>query len=385
MSLTFKILHQDKTSQARTGVLKTAHGEIQTPVFMPVGTQGTVKALSPQELTEVGSQIILGNTYHLYLRPGHETIERAGGLHKFSGWNKPILTDSGGYQIYSLSDLRKVSDDCVVFQSHHDGSYHELTPERAIDIQMSLGSDIMMVLDECPPYPCTESYAAEAVERTKNWAKRCLFQVQNSEPKFGYQQLLFAIVQGCTNPGLRKTSAESLIEMDFPGYAIGGLSIGEPKTILFAMVEVCTSLLPENKPRYLMGMGKPEDLVEAVRLGVDMLDCVIPTRNGRKGQFFTWNGTINVKSAAYKEDFRPVDETCQCYACLNFTRAYIRHLIHCDEILGLRLGSLHNLYFYHQLTQKIRESIQDGTFESWRQEFKNMYNSFIEVNDETTK
>ncbi|MCH7681281.1 tRNA guanosine(34) transglycosylase Tgt, partial [candidate division KSB1 bacterium] len=300
MTLDFKVLHQDQTSKARLGSLTTAHGQIQTPVFMPVGTQGTVKSLSPQELVEVGSQIILGNAYHLYLRPGHEIIERAGGLHKFSSWEKPILTDSGGYQVFSLSGLRKINDEGVTFQSHHDGSFHELSPERAVEIQMSLGSDIMMVLDECPPYPSPESYIAESVERTRNWAQRCLRKWQNSKPKFGYEQSLFAIVQGSTLSKLRKTSAQALIEMDFPGYAIGGLSIGEPKPVLFEMIGVCTDILPENKPRYLMGMGKPEDLVEAVSLGVDMFDCVIPTRNGRKGQFFTWTGTLNVRNAAYK-------------------------------------------------------------------------------------
>lgn len=381
MTSGFQILKQDKETNARVGLLKTAHGDIKTPVFVPVGTQGTVKTLSPYELDEVGSQIILANTYHLYLRPGHEIIERTGGLHKFMSWEKPILTDSGGFQVYSLAGLRKVDSNGVVFQSHHDGSYHEFTPERAVEIQRSLGSNIMMVLDECPPYPCTQSYAAESVERTRNWAKRCLIKFKELEPKFSYQQSIFAIVQGSTFPELRRTSAETLVEMDFPGYAIGGLSIGEPKSILFEMAEICTSLLPREKPRYLMGMGKPEDLVEAVALGVDMFDCVIPTRNGRKGQVFTWNGPINVKNATYKEDFRPIDENCQCYACRNFARAYIRHLLQADEILGLRLGSLHNLYFYHELVGNIRESICDGNFQSWRRKFKNKYHASIEVND----
>ncbi|MFQ5676545.1 MAG: tRNA guanosine(34) transglycosylase Tgt [bacterium] len=373
MNSCFKVIARDKATDARVGTLQTAHGEIATPVFMPVGTQGTVKTLSPQELLEVGSQIILGNTYHLYLRPGHQIIEAAGGLHEFSGWKKPILTDSGGYQVYSLSGLRKVTDDKVVFQSHHDGSQRELTPESAIDIQMSLGSDIMMVLDECPPYPCTTDYAAEAVERTSSWAKRCLHKYQTSKPKLGFEQWLFAIVQGSTSPELRRISAEALIGMDFSGYAIGGLSIGEPKAKLFEMVAICTGLLPADKPRYLMGMGKPDDIVEAVSLGVDLFDCVIPTRNGRKGQFFTWDGKINIRNACYKEDFRPVDETCECYSCLNFTRAYLRHLIHCDEILGMRMASLHNLHFYHQLMQMIRNNIRDGSFESWRQEFTARY------------
>ncbi len=371
--MNFQILKEDTHTKARAGILKTAHGQIETPVFMPVGTQGTVKTLSPHELLEVNSQIILGNTYHLYLRPGHEIIEKAGGLHKFAHWGKSILTDSGGFQVYSLAALRKVNDDGVVFQSHHDGSYHEFTPERTVEIQMSLGTDIMMVLDECPPYPCTEKYAGESVERTLNWANSCLLKFKNSEPKFGYEQSIFAIVQGSTFHQLRQMCAEKLVDMDFPGYAIGGLSIGEPKSILFDIAENCTSILPQGKPRYLMGMGKPDDLVNAVAIGVDMFDCVIPTRNGRKGHIFTWNGPLRVKNAVYKEDFRPLDEKCGCYACMNFTRAYIRHLLHADEILGLRLGSIHNLYFYHSMVAKMRESIINGTFNTWKNHFLNDY------------
>ncbi|NIR50843.1 tRNA guanosine(34) transglycosylase Tgt [candidate division KSB1 bacterium] len=373
--MNFKVLKEDSESSARTGVLETAHGTVKTPVFMPVGTQGTVKTLSPHELTEVGSQIILGNTYHLYLRPGHQLIEKAGGLHKFCNWNRTILTDSGGYQVYSLAGLRKVNDEGVVFQSHHDGSYHELTPERAIEIQMSLGSDIMMVLDECPPYPCAEVYAAESVERTTRWAKRCFSKFRESKPKFDYPQTIFAIVQGSTYPNLRESSLESLRELNFPGHAIGGLSIGEPKAVLFEIAEFCASRLPKDKPRYLMGMGKPEDLVKAISLGIDMFDCVIPTRNGRKGQVFTWHGTLNLRNAAFKDDFRPLDETCGCYACLNFTRAYLRHLFQADEILGLRLGSLHNLYFYHELLATIRASIDNGTFNIWKRNFFDKYES----------
>ncbi len=367
----FRLLHRD--GRARVGGLQTAHGEIATPVFMPVGTQGTVKTLSPQELLDAGSQIILGNTYHLYLRPGHELIEKAGGLHKFITWKRALLTDSGGFQVYSLAALRKVSDDGVMFQSHHDGSYHSLSPERAIEIQMSLGSDIMMVLDECPPYPCDELYARESVQRTSSWARRCLVKFQESKSKFGYEQTLFAIVQGSTFPKLREVSCEALVKMNFPGYAIGGLSIGEPKALLFEMAEICTSRLPENKPRYLMGMGKPEDLVQAVSLGVDMFDCVIPTRNGRKGQVFSWSGPMNLRNARYKQDFRPIDDQCGCYACQNFTRAYLRHLFHSDEILGLRLGSLHNIYFYHSLLAKIRDAIKAGRFENWKREFQRTY------------
>lgn len=342
---------------------------------MPVGTQGTVKSLSPEELVDVGSQIILGNTYHLYLRPGPETIEQAGGLHKFANWRRAILTDSGGFQVYSLAGIRKVNDEGVTFQSHHDGSYHQLTPELAIEIQISLGSDIMMVLDECPPYPCDEKYAAQSLVRTHNWARRCLDKFRSTEPKFGFSQTLFAIVQGSTFPALRKRSAESLIEMDFSGYAIGGLSIGEPKTSLFEMAAIVTERLPKSKPRYLMGMGKPEDFFEAIALGVDMFDCVIPTRNGRKGQFFTWRGPINIRNAAFKNDFRPIDDGCACYTCRNFSRAYVRHLFHAEEILGLRLGSLHNVYFYHQLLTRIRESIAAGQFAGFRNNFLRLYNS----------
>ena len=342
---------------------------------MPVGTQGTVKALSPLELLDVKSQIILGNTYHLYLRPGHEVVEKAGGLHEFANWPKAIITDSGGFQVYSLASLRQVTNDGVVFRSHHDGSSHEFTPERSVEIQMSLGSDIMMVFDECPPYPCTDQYAEESVRRTIDWASRCYTELRNSTPKFGYEQYLFAIVQGSTFPRLRELCTDSLIEMEFPGYAIGGLSIGEPKSVLFEIADFCTSKLPEDKPRYLMGMGKPEDLVHLVTLGVDMFDCVIPTRNGRRGHLFTWNGPMNVKNAAFKEDFRPIDDRCGCYACTDFTRAYIRHLIQADEILGLRLGSLHNLYFYHELMARIRENIKNETFQKWRKEFLNNYSS----------
>ncbi len=342
---------------------------------MPVGTQGTVKTCSPNELKTAGSQIILGNTYHLYLRPGHEIIEKAGGLQKFSNWNMPMLTDSGGFQVYSLSDLRKISDERVVFKSHLDGSYHEFTPEIAMDIQMSLGSDIMMVLDECPPYPCTDEYAAQAVERTSKWAKRCLEKVRNTEPKLGYDQVAFAIVQGSTSIELRKKSAYALIELDFPGYAIGGLSIGEPKPILFEMVDTCTDLLPTSKPRYLMGMGKPEDIVEGISLGVDMFDCVLPTRNARKGQVFTWNGKMNMRNAQYKEDFKPIDENCGCYACTGFTRAYIRHLLHAEEILGMRLASIHNIHFYHDLVTRCRNEIYADNFSNWKLMFFNNYHS----------
>jgi queuine tRNA-ribosyltransferase len=382
LSLNFQILTRDDRSQARTGILQTGHGAIKTPVFMPVGTQGTVKTCSPHELVDIGSQIILGNTYHLYLRPGADIIEKAGGLHKFCNWHRAILTDSGGYQVYSLEGLRKISDDGVVFQSHHDGSYHEFSPERSVDIQLQLGSDIIMVLDECPPYPCTGAYAAEAVDRTTKWARRCLDRFNGSSPLYGIEQSIFAIVQGSTVPDLRRLSAGALIEMNFPGYAIGGLSIGEPKTLLFDMVELTAELLPQDKPRYLMGMGKPEDLVAAISLGVDMFDCVIPTRNARKGQVFTWSGPLNVIKGRYKEDFNPIDDNCRCYTCQNFTRAYIRHLLHAGELLGMRLATLHNIYFYHELVGKIRSFINNQTFAAWKHEFYNEYNAGLAITEE---
>ncbi len=373
MNRLFELRHTDTHSKARAGTLTTAHGSIQTPVFMPVGTQGTVKALSPDELVDVGSQIILGNTYHLYLRPGAEIVERAGGLQQFSSWKRPMLTDSGGYQVYSLADLRKINDDGVVFRSHLDGSSHSFTPESTVDVQRSLGSDIMMVLDECPPYPCSEAYAATAVERTTAWAKRCLTQFHASPGKFDFSQTIFAIVQGGTLPALRRTSADALVQLDFPGYAIGGLSIGEPKPALFEMVDICTDILPQDKPRYLMGMGKPEDLVEGIARGVDMFDCVLPTRNGRKGQVFSWSGTMNLRNAGYKEDWRPIDEQCGCYACRNFSRSYIRHLFRAEEILGMRLACIHNVFFYHQLVARCRDAIEMGSFDDCRREFYRNY------------
>lgn len=374
MNSFFQVIKTDPHCKARCGQLSTAHGMIKTPVFMPVGTQGTVKSLSPLELREAGSQIILGNTYHLYLRPGQEIVKKSGGLQKFGSWHGSILTDSGGYQVHSLAKLRKVQDNGVTFKSHIDGSKHEFTPESTIYAQMCLGSDIMMVLDECPPYPCDEAYAAESVLRTTQWAKRCLDYHREKPSLHDYRQALFAIVQGATSERLRKVSAESLIELDFPGYAIGGLSIGEPKPVLFEIADFCTEMLPIEKPRYLMGMGKPDDLVRGMGLGIDMFDCVLPTRNGRKGQVFTWSGVMNVKNAAFKEDFRPIDDKCKCYACLNFTRAYIRHLIHAQEMLGMRLASIHNIHFYHDLVSACRDAIYEGGFAEWSVQFLKNYN-----------
>lgn len=372
-NLTFKIENTDSSTQARAGKLTLAHGTIETPIFMPVGTQGTVKTLSPRELEEINSQIILGNTYHLYLRPGQELIREAGGLHKFMNWHRPILTDSGGYQVFSLAELNKIKQEGVRFQSHLDGSYHEFTPESVIRTQRCLGSDIMMVLDECTAYPCSLNDAIKSNELTLNWAARSKQAFQLSEPFYGYEQTLFAIVQGSTYEEVRRHSATELVAMDFPGYAIGGLSVGEPKNDMYGMTSVCTSILPEDKPRYLMGVGKPEDLVESIERGIDMFDCVMPTRNARKGTVFTRFGPLVVKNATYKNDFRPIDSECKCYTCQNFSRAYIRHLFKAGEILGMRLTSLHNLYFYLQLVQNAREAILSNDYSKWKKEFLGIY------------
>jgi len=371
--LKFEIKKEDQKSLARAGKLTLAHGTVETPIFMPVGTQGTVKTLSPDELEQIGAQIILGNTYHLYLRPGQELIHQAGGLHRFMNWQRPILTDSGGYQVFSLAELNKVKIEGVRFQSHLDGSYHFFSPEGVIQIQRHLGSDIIMVLDECTAYPCSLDEAIESNKITLNWAQRSLNSFRESQPLYGYDQTLFAIVQGSTYEQVRRQGASVLAEMDFPGYAIGGLSVGEPKGDMFEMTQVCTEILPEQKPRYLMGVGKPEDLVEAIGLGVDMFDCVMPTRNGRKGTVFTRDGTVVVKNATYKEEFEPIDPECECYACRNFTRAYIRHLFKAEEILGMRLASLHNLYFYLELMRQAREAIVADRYPDWKKEFLDRY------------
>ena len=371
--LKFKVENKDSKTSARAGTLNLAHGTISTPIFMPVGTQATVKTLSPGELEEIGSQIILANTYHLYLRPGSELIKLAGGLHKFSNWVKPILTDSGGYQVFSLAELNNIKEEVVYFQSHLDGSYHTFTPEKVIQLQRCYGSDIMMVLDECLPYPCSLEQAIESNKLTISWARRSKEEFEKSEPLFGFEQAVFAIVQGSTYENVRKESANALVELEFPGYAIGGLSVGEPKQALFEMTEVCTKILPQDKPRYLMGVGKPEDLVRAIALGVDMFDCVMPTRNGRKGTVFTWQGPLVVKNATYKDDFTPIDKNCQCYTCRNFSRAYLRHLFKAQEILGMRLASLHNLHFYLELVGKARQAILEDKYEAWMSEFFNKY------------
>ena len=375
----FKLIHNDKSTKARLGVLTTAHGEVNTPVFMPVGTQGTVKAISTEELADCEAEIILGNAYHLYLRPGLDIIKKAGGLHKFMGWNKPILTDSGGYQIFSLAKLRKLSEEKVEFSSHIDGSKHIITPEKAIEIQQVLGSDIMMILDECVHYPAARDYVEQSLELTTKWARRSknyfvsgLAGERVNEFKHK-PQLLFGIVQGSTYLDLRKKAVEDLLKIGFDGYAIGGVSVGEPENLIHEVAAYTASLLPQDKARYLMGLGTPPDIVEAIANGIDMFDCVVPTRNGRNGQAFTWKGELQLRNAGYKEDFRPIDEGCGCFACRNHTRAYIRHLFNAEEILGLRLVSLHNLYFYVKLIQLSREAIKEDRFDAFRKEFLGRY------------
>ncbi|MBN2013234.1 tRNA guanosine(34) transglycosylase Tgt [candidate division KSB1 bacterium] len=369
----FSVLSKDSKTAARAGSLELAHSTVETPIFMPVGTQASVKTLSPDELKAVGSQIILGNTYHLYLRPGMEIMRAAGGLHKFSNWEMPILTDSGGFQVYSLADLNKVTKAGFKFQSHLDGSYHMFTPEIVVDIQRTLGSDIMMVLDECLPYPSDVNRTIQSNQLTVQWAKRSLDAFRSTEPLYGFEQTIFAIVQGSTYENVRRMSAEMLMELDFPGYAIGGLSVGEPKSAMHEMAELVAGILPSDKPRYLMGVGKPEDLINCIGMGIDMFDCVMPTRNGRKGYAFTWDGPLVVKNAANRDNFSPIDPECQCYTCQNFSRAYLRHLFKAGEILGMRLISLHNLYFYLDLMRRARRAILDNSFDEWQRSFFQRY------------
>lgn len=340
---------------------------------MPVGTQGTVKTAAPRDLHEAGAEIILGNAYHLYLRPGHALIRQAGGLHQFMGWDRAILTDSGGYQVLSLADLRKVTDEGVTFQSHLDGSHHLFTPEKVVEIQVALGADIMMCFDEPLPYPASREDASRAARRTADWAERCHQAWTKGPPGPNPDPALFGIVQGSTYPDLRKENVRRLVETDFPGYAVGGLAVGEPESATWEIVEACAQELPEEKPRYLMGMGYPEDLVEAVGRGMDMFDCVLPTRNARTGTAFTSQGKVVVKNAAYASDFTPLDPECPCYACRQFSRAYLRHLFNAGEILGPRLLTLHNLHFYLGLMGRMREAIQQGGWEAFKQGFLAQY------------
>jgi queuine tRNA-ribosyltransferase len=378
----FKISY-NKGESLRTGVIEFSCGKIETPCFMPVGTQGTVKTLSPQELQESGAQVILSNAYHLFLRPGVEVIKKCGGLHKFMSWEKPILTDSGGYQIFSLALLRKTHDDGVEFQSHIDGARHFFTPEDVIRIQQDFGSDIMMPLDECVHYPCGKDYAEVAMKRTVDWARRskavfgvrCLVFAENRKPKTENRHLLFGIVQGASYEDLRKECTKQIVEMDFDGYAIGGVSVGEPKNLRHDVINLVTNLLPENKPRYLMGVGLPEDIIEGVELGVDMFDCVVPTRYGRNGTAFTSVGKLTIRNSPYIEDFKPLDPECNCYTCKNFSRAYLRHLFNADEILGLRLVSLHNVHFFLEMMRKIRQAIKQDSFAGFKKKFLSSYNN----------
>jgi queuine tRNA-ribosyltransferase len=361
----FQVEHQEAQGLARSGTITTSRGEIRTPVFMPVGTQGSVKALTPEDLLSLGVEIILANTYHLFLRPGHERIARLGGLHTFMNWPRPILTDSGGYQVYSLGALRKISPEGVSFRSHLDGSSHFLTPELAIEIQEALGSDIAMCLDECTPYPVTYDYARQSLELTRDWAFRC------QQARHKKEQALFGIVQGGTFKDLRKESAEAIVNIGFDGYALGGLSVGEEKASRQEIMAQTLLLLPKGKPRYLMGLGTPEDLIEGVNLGADMFDCVLPTRNARNGMLFTRNGPVIIKKAEYAEDPQPVDPACDCYTCRNYSRAYLRHLYVSKELLSYRLNTLHNLHYFMELMQTIREAITQDRFLEFKKEFYN--------------
>jgi queuine tRNA-ribosyltransferase len=337
---------------------------VETPVFMPVGTQASVKTLNPEEVRDLGAQIILSNTYHLYLRPGHDLVAEAGGLHKFMNWGGSILTDSGGFQVFSLSELRKITEEGVKFRSHIDGSEHFLSPEKAIQVENALGADIIMAFDECTPWPCEHDYAKRSMERTTRWARRCKEAHQRPQ-----DQALFGIVQGSTFADLRVEHAKQIVELDFPGYAVGGLSVGEPKELMAEMLDVTVPLLPEDKPRYLMGVGSPEDLVEGVWRGIDMFDCVLPTRIARHGTVFLPTGKLTVRNAEFARDFRPIQEGCDCYACQNYTRAYIRHLLKAEEMLGLRLCSIHNLRFLVRLMEEIRAALEAGTFAEYRTAF----------------
>ena len=369
----FTLIAKDKNSQARIGKLATAHGEIDTPCFMPVGTQGTVKTLSPTELEDSGAQIILANAYHLFLRPGPEVIKKAGGLHKFMSWPKPLLTDSGGYQIFSLALLRKVNDTGVEFQSHIDGMKHFFTPEAVVEIQTDYGSDIIMPLDECAHYPCAKDYAEEAMRRTIDWAKRSKTAMDEHLGVSHKQNLLFAIIQGSTYEDLRRECSKVLTEIDFDGFAIGGVSVGEPQDLRYNITHLVASMLPEDRPRYLMGVGMPQDILESVEMGIDMFDCVIPTRYGRNGTAFTSVGKLTVRNSPYIEDLNPLDPQCSCYTCKNFSRSYLRHLFNTQELLGLRLVSLHNVHFFLELMRKAREAIRQDKFTEFKKEFLDNY------------
>src|SRR5690554_1934581 len=363
----FDLIHTDKSSKARAGKLHTGHGVVETPIFMPVGTVGTVKGVHQYEIeNEIKAQIILGNTYHLYLRPGTETIQAAGGLHKFINYDRPMLTDSGGFQVYSLASTRKISEEGVRFRSHIDGSYHFFSPERATEIQRQIGADIIMAFDECVPYPCDYHYAKRSVKMTHRWLERCFKYMSESEPLYGHEQALFPIVQGSVYKDLRKESAKYIADTDSLGNAIGGLSVGEPDDELYEMTDVVCDILPEEKPRYLMGVGTPINLLECIALGIDMFDCVMPTRNARHGMIFTSEGTINIKNKKWENDFSPLDPNGTSIVDHHYSKAYLRHLIKTNEVLGVQIASIHNLAFYLALVKEARKRIIDGTFTEWK-------------------
>ena len=364
MAVRFELIKECKNTGARLGKLHTPHGIIDTPAFMPVGTQATVKAMSPDELKDIGAQIILSNTYHLYIRPGHKLVEKAGGLHGFMNWDRPILTDSGGFQVFSLNELRKITEEGVEFKSHLDGSKHFFSPEFVMEIEQSLGADIIMAFDECTPYPCDKDYAQKSMERTIRWLKRCICAHNNYE-----NQALFGIVQGSVFRDLRIESAKMTVDLDLPGYAIGGLSVGEPKDVMNEVLEYTIPYLPGHKPRYLMGVGSPDSLIDGSISGIDMFDCVLPTRIARNGTVMTSIGKLVVRNAEYADDLRPMDDSCDCYACRNFSRAYIRHLIKAGEILGARLTTIHNLRFLQNLMKDIRNAIADDNLLGFKNEF----------------
>ena len=364
----YTLLAKDKNSDARCGVLTTDHGNIETPIFMPVGTVGTVKAVHARELKEdIKAQIILGNTYHLYLRPGTEVLEEAGGLHKFNSWDRPILTDSGGFQVFSLGDCRKITEEVVVSRYHIDGAKHLFTPATVMDIQRKIGADIIMAFDECPPGQSEYGYAKNSLELTQRWLERCVKRLDSTEPLYGYHQSLFPIVQGCTFRDLREKAAEHAVALDREGYAIGGLAVGEEAEVMYEMIQVVNRILPQDKPRYLMGVGTPENILEAISLGVDMFDCVMPTRNGRNGMLFTTEGVINIKNKKWEKDFSRIDPAGLSFVDDDYSKAYLRHLIKADEILGLQICSIHNLSFYLWLVREARKHILEGDFVTWKE------------------
>lgn len=380
--LNYSVTAIDNNTKARAGYFETAHGKVETPVFMPVGTQGTVKAVNQNYLKDdIKAQIILSNTYHLYLRPGVEVLEKAGGLHNFMNWDKPVLTDSGGYQVYSLSNLRKLKEDGVEFRSHLDGSLHFFSPEKVIQIQRSIGTDIMMVLDECTPFPCEYEYAKKSTELTGNWAVLNKEAFEKSTPLYNHNQFLFGIIQGSIYKDLREQSAADIVKLDFDGYAIGGLAVGEPSEEMYEITDFTTDLMPYDKPRYLMGVGRPENILESIERGVDMFDCVMPTRNARHAVLFTSEGVLNLKNLQFKDDFTRLDESCNCYTCNNYSKAYIRHLFISGELLALQLASIHNLYFYVKLVKDAREKIINGDYKDWKEKIVKLVSKKISLEE----